>query len=291
MDLGAVVVDAEADHRPAVVLALLAECSPRRRRAGRARAPIACRSWDAAPRPANCGDRSSRFQAWRRRGRRTGCPWAPSRRARCERSCRCGCRGSAPRADRSRGRPWSGTGCCPASARYGSRNGGRSTAGHPAEDHLHIVELAVAKRRARHRGARAAARPARRSRNRSSCSARSCGRARRRAGRPGRMQKTFGTPCSGADSLPSGVAIRMRPGRSVTSMRPSGRKASAQGCDSPPATVSTLRSPAEDLNVCALAAGDSASKPAASAIDKRMLQLREAPTAMREPAAVSGYSA
>src|SRR3954463_9551755 len=86
---------------------------------------------------------------------------------------------------------------------------------------------------------------------------------------------TFGTPCSGAVSLPSSVAIRMRPGRSVTSMRPSGRKANAHGCDSPPATVSILRSPAEDLNVCASAPDDSVSKPAATAIEKRIDDLRD----------------
>ncbi len=44
---------------------------------------------------------------------------------------------------------------------------------------------------------------------------------------------TFGKPATGGDSLPSGVTTRMRPGRSVTSMRPSGRKASAQGCCRP----------------------------------------------------------
>src|SRR5262249_24072633 len=57
---------------------------------------------------------------------------------------------------------------------------------------------------------------------------------------------------SGGDSFPSRVAMRSRPGRSVTSMRPSGRKASPHGFDRPRATVSTWRSPAEERNVCAI---------------------------------------
>src|SRR5262249_58831804 len=44
---------------------------------------------------------------------------------------------------------------------------------------------------------------------------------------------------------PFGVTIRIRPGRSVTSMRPSGRKARDQGCDRPCETVWTVRLPAE----------------------------------------------
>ena len=52
--------------------------------------------------------------------------------------------------------------------------------------------------------------------------------------------------------LPDGrMLVTERPGRSVTSMLPSGRNASAHGCDSPPTTVSTFRSPADDLKVCA----------------------------------------
>src|SRR3954463_8269373 len=43
--------------------------------------------------------------------------------------------------------------------------------------------------------------------------------------------------------------MRNRPGRSVTSMRPSGRKASDHGCDSPETTVSTWMLPAEERNV------------------------------------------
>ena len=96
---------------------------------------------------------------------------------------------------------------------------------------------------------------ARRSRNRSSCSARNRGRARRRAVRPGRTQRPSARLAAAPTACRPASTIRMRPGRSVTSMRPSGRKASAQGCDSPPATVSTLRSPADDLKVCALRRG------------------------------------
>ena len=48
---------------------------------------------------------------------------------------------------------------------------------------------------------------------------------------------TAGRPCSGSFSRPPGSTTRMRPGRSVTRKRPSGRKATAHGCSSPPATV------------------------------------------------------
>ena len=77
-----------------------------------------------------------------------------------------------------------------------------------AEDDLHVVEprrLAVVEPRARQRGAAAAVEPARHSRNRSSCSMRSRGRARRRAARPDRWRTTCGTPATGGDSLPSRV--------------------------------------------------------------------------------------
>jgi hypothetical protein len=47
--------------------------------------------------------------------------------------------------------------------------------------------------------------------------------------------------------------MRMRPGRSVTSMRPSGKKASDQGCTRPEATVSTLRLPANEGKICGAA--------------------------------------
>ena len=56
--------------------------------------------------------------------------------------------------------------------------------------------------------------------------------------------------------------MRMRPARSVTSMRPSGRKASDQGCTRPPATVSTLRFPAEEVNTGCAGAIDGASSRA-----------------------------
>ena len=79
--------------------------------------------------------------------------------------------------------------------------------------------------------------------------------------------ETFGTPDSGADNFPSRLTMRMRPGRSVTSIRPSGRKASAQGYSSPWATVSTVMAPAEELKVCALAvAGASSNRPSRAAI-------------------------
>ena len=53
----------------------------------------------------------------------------------------------------------------------------------------------------------------------------------------------------GGDSCPSAVTMRMRPGRSVTSILPSGKNASAQGCTRPVATVCTSSCPAEDANV------------------------------------------
>src|SRR5262249_55025621 len=53
------------------------------------------------------------------------------------------------------------------------------------------------------------------------------------------------------DSVPFEVTIRMRPGRSVTSMRLLDRKAIAHGCSNPCAMVSTTISPADELKVCA----------------------------------------
>src|SRR5262249_50135823 len=55
------------------------------------------------------------------------------------------------------------------------------------------------------------------------------------------------------DSVPFEVTIRMRPGRSVTSMRLLDRKAIAHGCSNPCAMVSTTISPADELKVCATA--------------------------------------
>ena len=49
---------------------------------------------------------------------------------------------------------------------------------------------------------------------------------------------------SGSDTSPVLATRRSRPGRSVTSMRPSGRKARPQGWASPFATVSNLIFPA-----------------------------------------------
>ena len=56
--------------------------------------------------------------------------------------------------------------------------------------------------------------------------------------------------------------MRMRPGRSVTNMRPSGRKASDQGCTRPPATVSILIFPAEEAKTRCAGALDGASSRA-----------------------------
>ena len=246
VDLRAAVVDAVADHRPAVVLALLDDVDL----VAAARAVLV--------RPQLAGRRMQRralhiavavapdFRLGVACARRTDCRSAPRRPARRARSCRCGCRGSAPPADRSRDRPWSGTGCCRASARCGSRNAGRSTAGLPAG-------RSPSRRRAcRRRAGRAPSRCGRRrradrrSRNRWSGSARSCGRARRHAARPGSTQTPSARRRAAATACRR-ATMRSRPGRSVTSMRPSGRKASAQGLSSPLTTVSTARSPAEDL--------------------------------------------
>ena len=67
-------------------------------------------------------------------------------------------------------------------------------------------------------------------------------RAPRREGRPGRGPRRAGTPWSGSESVPSAATMRRRPGRSVTSMRPSGRKARPQGFCRSRATVSTTTS-------------------------------------------------
>ena len=98
---------------------------------------------------------------------------------------------------------------------------------------------------ARHRGAAAAVGRLGIAEIDRAVSARSRGRATTSSKPPWPRAKTFGTPASGGDSLPSRVTMRMRPGRSVTSMRPSGRKASDHGCTRPLATVSTAMSPAE----------------------------------------------
>ena len=60
--------------------------------------------------------------------------------------------------------------------------------------------------------------------------------------------KTSGTPFNGCDNCPSVVTRRIRPGRSVTSIRPSGRNASDQGLTSPLAIVWTSSGPADDVN-------------------------------------------
>src|SRR5882672_8366571 len=60
--------------------------------------------------------------------------------------------------------------------------------------------------------------------------------------------QTSGTPLSGGDNCPSMVTMRMRPGRSVTSILPSGRNASDHGLTRPRAKVRTSRPPADDGN-------------------------------------------
>src|SRR5882757_2129494 len=66
---------------------------------------------------------------------------------------------------------------------------------------------------------------------------------------PWPVAQTSGTPLSGGESCPSTLTMRMRPGRSVTSILLSGRNASAHGWTSPPATICTSSCPAEDANV------------------------------------------
>ena len=69
---------------------------------------------------------------------------------------------------------------------------------------------------------------------------------------------TRGTFPRGGDNWPLRETMRIRPGRSVTSMRPSGKNASDHGCTKPLATVCTEISPAELGNfgsaACATAA-------------------------------------
>ena len=50
---------------------------------------------------------------------------------------------------------------------------------------------------------------------------------------------TAGNPATGSDSFPSAPAILSRPGFSVTSMRPSGKKTIPHGFTNPLATVTT----------------------------------------------------
>src|SRR5262245_39520198 len=71
---------------------------------------------------------------------------------------------------------------------------------------------------------------------------------------------TCGTPSTGGERLPPLATMRMRPARSVTSMRPSGRNAIAQGLARPLATVSTLRlsvgGPPDGRNGCWACSGN-----------------------------------
>jgi hypothetical protein len=54
-----------------------------------------------------------------------------------------------------------------------------------------------------------------------------------------RANMSAGIPSIGADTTPSFATILMRPGRSPTSMRPSGRKLRQNAAENPSATVST----------------------------------------------------
>ena len=72
---------------------------------------------------------------------------------------------------------------------------------------------------------------------------------------------TAGTPASGAEARPSRPMMRSRPGRSVTSMRPSGRNASDHGCARPRA-ISVTRG--GDAAAAARAAG----RPMTAAADR-----------------------
>ena len=72
---------------------------------------------------------------------------------------------------------------------------------------------------------------------------------------------TAGTPLMLPDSWPVAESSSRRPGRSVTSMRPSGRKASPQGLDSP--VVSSLTETSTVAVAGAAAAGGSAGAAAA----------------------------
>jgi hypothetical protein len=67
------------------------------------------------------------------------------------------------------------------------------------------------------------------------------------------LRVDVGTPGIDGENSPPSATLCMRQGRSVTSMWPSGKKASDQGCANPPATVSTLRSPAEEGKIGAAA--------------------------------------
>ena len=194
VDLGAAVVDAVADHRPAVVLALLDDVDLVAAARPVLVLPQLAGRRDAARVPASCDGRSSRFPAWRLAGRRTDCPAAPSRRAGCERSCRDGWRDSAPR---SRER------AMVAHAEEQIVVGGLRDAAAEmiaareravlAEDHLDVVEagrvLSSIEPRARQRGACAAARRFGIAEIDRVVFARSRDRARRRAARPGPTQR------------------------------------------------------------------------------------------------------
>ena len=75
-------------------------------------------------------------------------------------------------------------------------------------------------------------------------------RARHLRGRPGPAHRRAARRRAGAILAPSADTMRSRPGRSVTSMRPSGRKVRPQGWSSPRATVSTMISAFSVLRRC-----------------------------------------
>ena len=109
------------------------------------------------------------------------------------------------------------------------------------EDHLHLAQPVALQLAARHRRAVAAVAglgiapvdPVR-------CR-RTSGPAPRRAGRTGRRASTAGSPATGSPSAAVALDDAQPPGRSVTSKRPSGRKASAQGLARPRATLTGLQ--------------------------------------------------
>src|SRR5262245_37899057 len=94
-----------------------------------------------------------------------------------------------------------------------------------------------------------------------------------------------GSPATGwGSSLPSREAIRNRPARSVTSVRPSGRNASAQGCSSPWVSVTTRkvsRSLLTTSAACALSAS------AATIVAQAAIALKRTPPSWRLALAVS----
>lgn len=78
----------------------------------------------------------------------------------------------------------------------------------------------------------------------------------------------------GADTLPSRPTMRICPGRSVTSMRPSDKKASDHGFCSPLATSVSLTLPASVRTIRSRAATGPATKAAASSVPNNSVRNR-----------------